>query len=346
VTSSKHIAAFCTLFLLAAAPTVAFAQRTPQDIETARRLYNEGVELRDKGDWKGALEKFKAAHALGNTPITGVELCKTHATLNQPVEAREVCLGVARIPPLSGETQRSVDARNEAGKVAEEQKPKIGSIRIKLQGVPAGREPTVTVDGVSVPPAALGQPRSVNPGVHVVSAKVGKGAETRATLETKDGENRELDLTVQPPPPDDTGPGPGPGPGPQPGEKKGNALATGAFITGGIAIGIGAIAGLVAIAGKSSLEDKCKPQDSQPGRPNACGKEQWDELDTAKTWGNVSTAFFIIGGIAGGIGLVAVLTAPKSSSGSNSAPTKTSWKSNATVKAVVGPTGAGLYGSF
>ena len=51
--------------------------------------------------------------------------------------------------------------------------------------MPPGREPTVIVDGVAVPSAALGEPRAVNPGVHLVTAKVGGGAETRATLETR-----------------------------------------------------------------------------------------------------------------------------------------------------------------
>src|SRR3954462_3241663 len=90
-----RLLAICTLMMASASP--AFAQRSAADIETARQLYNQGVDMRDKGDLRGALEKLKAAHALGNTPITGVELCKTHAALAQPVEAREVCLGVGRI---------------------------------------------------------------------------------------------------------------------------------------------------------------------------------------------------------------------------------------------------------
>src|SRR5690606_27203790 len=80
-------------FVALSAPATALAQRTAQDIESARQLYNQGIELRDKGDLRGALDKLRAAHALGNTPITGIELCRTYAALRQPVEAREVCLG-------------------------------------------------------------------------------------------------------------------------------------------------------------------------------------------------------------------------------------------------------------
>ena len=99
-----------------------------QDIASARQLYNDGEALRDKGDLKGALEKFKAAHALGDTPITGLELCKTHRALHQPVEAREACLSVGRIGPIKEEAQRSKDARTESAKIArDEEKPKIGN---------------------------------------------------------------------------------------------------------------------------------------------------------------------------------------------------------------------------
>ena len=136
--SSRRILVLCT-FLLTAAPAAAHAQRTAADLESARQLYNQGIELRDKGDTKGALEKFRAAHALGNTPLTGIELCKTHAVLKQPVEAREVCLGVARIPPLAQETARSQEARSEAARIAEEQRPKIGALRLDIKAVPQGR---------------------------------------------------------------------------------------------------------------------------------------------------------------------------------------------------------------
>ncbi|HEY8074144.1 MAG TPA: hypothetical protein VIF62_08545, partial [Labilithrix sp.] len=165
MTSSRRLLAICT-FLAATAPTFALAQRSAQDIESARALYQEGTALRDKGDLKGALEKFKAAHALGNTPITGLELCRTYGALKMPVEARETCLGVGRIPALAGETVRSQEARNEATRYAEELRAHEAflRLRVRLQGPPTKREPTVTVDGAQIPAAALGEPRALDPG--------------------------------------------------------------------------------------------------------------------------------------------------------------------------------------
>jgi hypothetical protein len=316
-----------------------FAQRTAQDLESARQLYNQGIELREKGDMKGALEKFRAAHALGNTPLTGIELCKAHAAMRQPVEAREVCLGVARIPPTSQETPRSQEARNEAGRIAEAEKPKIGAIRLKITGVPQGYEPTVVVDGVNVPTAALAEPRAVNPGMHSVGARVGTGVETKASLETKEGETRDVELIVAPPPPGEkpvpvVGGGQGQNPPPPPPEKKANTFATVMFGIGGVSAVIGVIGGISAMSGESDLADKC--------RNKVCGQEYHDDLDSAKTWGNVSTAFFIIAGVALGAGLISVVANSGSKSGAASPPIRVVKNTSPTLKWG----GTGVYGSF
>jgi hypothetical protein len=254
-----RIAAICTG--LALLPEAAWAQRSAADIESARQLYNQGIELRDKGDAKGALEKFKAAHALGNTPITGIELCKAYAANAQPVEAREVCLGVARIPPLAGETSRSQDARNEAARIAEDVKPRIANLRIRITGVPQGREPSVTVDGAPVPPAALGEPRAVNPGPHTVVARIGAGPETRSGVDLREGEQKEITLPVQAPPDEPPPAGGYAGPpgyyGPPPSREQSNGWATAGWVIGGIGLGVGAVSGIVALSKKSDLDEKC-----------------------------------------------------------------------------------------
>jgi hypothetical protein len=332
----------------------ASAQRSAADIETARQLYNQGIELRDKGDTKGAFEKLKAAHALGNTPITGLELCKMHATVGQPVEAREVCLGVGRLPPLAGETSRSQDARNEAARVAEDMRPKIAVVRLHITGVPQGREPIVMVDGAPVPLAALGEARAVNPGKHDVSARVGTGPETRSQIDLSPGESKDVTLPVTAinEPVVVAGPGSAPGPGYPPGNggerppkrERSNPLATAGWVIGGIGVGVGAITGIVALSDKSDLQKSCTN--------NQCGVADHSALDSAKRWGNVSTTFFVIGGVGLTVGLIATLAAPKSSVAQAPAPkaltlgSSTPKKSSLTVMPDVGPGGVGIHGAF
>lgn len=336
------IGASCTLFALATTAP-AFAQRSATDIETARQLYNQGVELRDRGDVRGALEKLKAAHALGNTPITGVELCKTHATLAQPVEAREVCLGVGRIPPLAGETARSQDARNEAARIAEDMRPRISVVRLHITGVPQGREPIVMVDGAPVPLAALGEARAVNPGKHDVSARIGNGPETRSQVDLAPGESKDITLPVTAPPQEAQPVEPYPPRGGErnnPPRERSNGLQTAGFIIGGVGLGVGAITGIVALSEKSDLDNKCTDK--------ICGVSDHDALDSAKRWGNVSTTFFIIGGVGALIALYATLNPPRSSTSTGLAvPSERKGAMRTiTVTPDFGPGGMGIHGAF
>ncbi len=344
MTSSRRRSALAlsTLLFVLGLSGAANAQRTAQDIASARQLYNEGIELRDKGDMKGALEKFKAAHALGNTPITGIELCRTYSALRQPVEARETCLGVGRIAPMAEESQRSKDARNDAARLAEAERPKIGALRLKITGVPPGTgwQPTVTVDGATVPPVALNEPRAVNPGVHTVVAKVGSGPETRATLETQEGETKDLELAVQPPPEDETPPpvGPAVGTPPPPRPEKKNTFGTVSFAIAGVSAVVGTVAGLAAMSAEGDLDKEC--------RNKICGRDQWDSLDSAKTWGNVSTVFFVVAGVALGAGLVSTIASSSSKSGSLPSRTANAPVTKVKVTPVLGLGGAGVHGTF
>lgn len=313
---------------------IAAAQRSAQDIESARQLFNQGIELRDKGDLAGALEKLRAAHALGNTPITGIELCRTHAALRQPVEAREVCLGVARIPPAPQETARSQEARVEAGKIAESERSKIGALKVRIAGVPAGMEPVVTIDGAPIPAAALNEPRAMNPGPHRVTARVGSGTPTTAAVETREGETREIELVVRAP----DGPAAGAAPAtttpppstttatpPAGGSNAGKAVSGVAFGLGGTALLVGLVAGIVAVGKESNLEEAC---------PNErCGRAHWDDLDSARTWATVSTAFFVTSGVLLAAGLVTGIAIP--------GPAK-----SARTGVNVSLGGAGLHGAF
>jgi len=340
------------LLIATALPGLAHAQKSAADIESARQLYNQGLELRDKGDTKGALEKFRAAHALGGTPITGIELCKAHAALHQPVEAREVCLGVARIPPLAGETQRSADARNEAARVAEEVKPRIAQVRIKLTGVPQGREPTVTVDGTAVPPAALGEPRSVNPGQHTIMAKIGTGPEAKSSVDLREGETKEIVLPVQAPP-DEPPPvgyvpvrGYPPGSTYPPPRREGggpNAAVITGFTIGGIGLIMGTVGGVIALNGKSDLESKCLVGRTSLGAEGPiCGPTEHDDLDAAKRAGVVSTVGFVFAGVGLVIGVIGLATSGSSRTGSVVAPKPKS----ASITPDIGPGGMGLHGTF
>jgi len=199
VTSS--IALACCL---ASAPL--FAQ-SAADVETARDLFKQANRLEDAGNHKGALEKYKAAHALASTPVTGLALAKQYAQLNMLTEARETLEGVGRIPIKPDESQNVKLARADAAKLSEEIHGRIPTLTIVLTGATDGA--VVTLDGNPVNPAVVGQPMRVNPGTHAIAATPRGGAPQQAQIELREKDARQVafQLTQQetsPPPPDTT----------------------------------------------------------------------------------------------------------------------------------------------
>ncbi len=165
------------------------------DIAQARELLNQGLDLRKRGDNAGALEKLKGAHALGHTPITGLELGRTYLTLGRLVEAREALLSIGRIPVRAEETIRSKTARQQSADLAEQLRLRIPTLTVRITGVPVDSV-SVTIDGAVVPTVALAAPRLLDPGGHDVSARSTTGGTAETRVELKEGETRDVELKI------------------------------------------------------------------------------------------------------------------------------------------------------
>lgn len=283
---------------LASAAEPASSAPSASSLETARALFNEGKELRDRGDLAGALSKFKAAHELGRTPITGLELARTHQAQGQWLEAREVCLGIARLPVTSAETERSTAAREDAARLAEELRPQIPSVVVRVQNVPEGATPVVTLDRAPLPASALALPVKVNPGRHEVSAKLPRGPESFVMFEVEAGQTREVQLAVAPAPP--LAPGVAEEPaeaGPTPPivyrtpsgtRARSPELAAVGFVALGIGAVVGTVTGLISISKADYVRERCEG--------HRCPPFAHDALDQAKTFGVASTVSFVVAG--------------------------------------------------
>jgi hypothetical protein len=279
--SSFVRSAIFSAFVLAgiAASPVAHAQdHSAADLAQARELFNQGIDLREKGDTLAALEKLRAAHALVSSPITGLELGRTNQLLGRLLDARESFLTVARLPISREETPRSAAARAECAKLAEDLRPRIPSLTIKVTGAPA-QAVAVVVDGAAIPTEALATPRFLNPGSHHIVATSTQGGSRELTLELKEGEAREAELALPGPPvPGNAADAAGaPGPGDRAAAAPtaiGADLASGrhgwstqktlAIAAAGVGVA-GAVAGLAfALEAKSSNSDsesQCNPRD-------------------------------------------------------------------------------------
>jgi len=301
----------------------ASAAPSAADLASARELYKEGKELRAAGDPAGALEKLKAAHALGQTPVTGVELGKTHVQLGQLLEAREVFLGVGRMAVQPDETEKSAAAREECAQLADELKPRIPSLTVKVNGVPPGVVPVMTVDGAAVPAVAMATQRRLNPGPHEVVVKAGDGPESRTSVDLKEGEDREISVGVAYVPPAPSGPPP---------QREETRLHPLVFIGGGVAgagLIVGGITGAIALSKGHAVSDACNG--------TRCPESAKSDYDTGRTMGTISTIAFVAAGIGVGVGVYGLLSPVH---------VKTGAKTAVRVTPVCAPGWAGLHGSF
>ena len=335
--SSRAVLAFALALSatsLTAAPGLA-QPRAPsaQELETARSLYKEGKELRAHGNLRGALEKLQAAHALGNTPVTGIELARTQVMVGQIVEARELCLYIARIPVAGDETEKSAEARAEAAKLGEELRPRIPTLRVKVEGLPAEETARLFIDGVRVPDAALTEPQKVDPGKHAVSIRVGEGAaarEARGEGVVAEGQAGELVLVV-PPRPLVAGPPPVPRPEPEQGPSTGRVMVKLGFASAIAGGAVGLIAGITALNKKGQLSTECSADFKCPGDTGGQA-----DLSTARDWANVATVAFVVGGAGLVVGIIGLVTG-------KGAPER---RDHAMISPWIGAGAAGLDGRF
>jgi hypothetical protein len=285
------------------------AQPSAADLESARELFKEGRELRQAGDLPHALERFKAAHAYGQTPVTALELGRTHIQLGELVEGREVLLSVARMKVQSDETDKSAAARAEAADLAEEVKKRISTVMVKVAGTPPEASAQVTVDGSVVPVVGLVGIRKTNPGKHVVIVRAGAREETR-TVEVEEGKTQEVtfDLastTAEPVrPPSPTGGS---------GTRSISPVTWIGLGLGVAGIGVGAVGGIIALGKASDVNAACDGMHCPPATK--------DTVDSGRSAATISTIGFAVGGaglIAAAVGYF-ILSKPRAS-GAYAAP--------------------------
>jgi hypothetical protein len=254
------------------------------DLESARELFKEGRELRQSGDLKRALERFKAAHAYGQTPVTALELGRTHIQLGELVEGREVLLSVGRMKVQPDETEKSAAARTEAADLAEEVKKRIPTVMVKLTGVASDSAAVLQVDGFAVPIVGLTGIRKVNPGKHVVLARAGTHEETR-TIDLEEAKTQDLTIDL-------TGAGAATPVGPvvpvESGPKQISPVTWVGLGVGALGIGVGAVTGILALGKASKVDSACTSTHCPPSAKS--------DVDAGRTFATISTIGFAVGG--------------------------------------------------
>jgi len=329
--------------------TVALADPSAADKETARSLMNEGRAARDRGDLKGALKSFSGADAIMHVPTTGLEVAKTQAALGLLVEARDTALRVSRIPEKPGEPGPFKQARDAASTLNDDVESRIPSLTVNVKNVPDGMTATVTLDDTTLPAELLGEPRKLDPGHHVVVAKAGKvDGKQEVDVAEKEQKRVTIELPAQPAPETTTTETPPAQETPPPaaptksGFSKG--LMIGGFALGGAGLVSGVITGVLSMSKTSSIKS------SPACAGNSCGPPEYNDISSAKSMATISTISFIVAGAGAALGVVGLVTGNSTEAAPASAPPDkdkpASEETTSRIEPWLGLGAAGLRGTF
>jgi hypothetical protein len=275
----------------------------------AATLGEAGIELYDRGDYRGALQKFEQAERLVAAPTIGIRAARCLVKLRRLIDAARRYDAVAhvRLDPSWPAVHRQ--ARIDAAKEREELLPIIPTLVISVAGAAPDR---VSVDGKPVSSDELRTKLMLDPGSHRVVVTRGADLEEQ-TIELGEGDAKRAlffapvaharrDVTDRASPVSTVEP------------SHSSAWRTAGFVgigVGGAGIVVGAVLAGLAISEKSDLDAACP--DSR------CPPAAWDQNDSYDSLRLGSTLGFAFGAASAAAGVLVLVTAPRPAKRSASA---------------------------
>lgn len=284
--------------------SVATAEDDAATRQAARKLAEDGVAALQTGDASTASQKLEKAYQMLQVPSVALWSARALQKRGAWVEAAERLRETARLPS-SGDAAVQDQAKREAEAELASLTPRIPNLVIHVEGAaPAGV--TVTLDGVAVPSALLGEDRPVNPGSHHLVAQRGP-QQTTLDVAVAEAERKEAKLTftaasaplnvTAPPPPS--------------GSSKTLAYVT--LGAGALGLVVGGVTGGMAIGKRNTLDD------SPHCEGGICTHAVDDDVKSLRTFRTVSTIGFVAGGVLVAAGTVLWFTTgtPSKTTGSS-----------------------------
>lgn len=313
---------------------VVYAAPTAAEKQTARELVFSGRKKRRRGDVDAALADLKAAHEIMNVPTTGYELGLTQSKAGLLVEALDTLLAVGRMPVGRFEGNAFKKARRDAKKLAADIQARIPTVRLSLSGNDADGA-TVTIDGNTIPDAAITAPIKLNPGTHTVKAEGPGGGVAEKTISAAEGSAVDVTLELDKPAATTSTE---PTAGSDAGDRSINPMVYIGFGVGAVGIIAGAITGALALSKYSDVAPQCPA--------NRCPPETHEDIDGGETLGTVSTVMFIVGGVGVAVGVVGLFLPLSTDDGDSSDEGDPSDEGDATAWLRVGPGSLQVGGTF
>jgi hypothetical protein len=335
--SNNQVALFLSMIWLLASVSIASAEPSASDAESARSYMDEADRLRESGDLWAALERYQAADQLMHVPTTGLEVAKTQAALLQLTEARASALSVAHTPTQPREPKVFDAARKEAAQLAAALGPRIPDLKLSVE--PATAQAVVTIDGRPMPRVSPELPYKVNPGRHLLVVEAPDFETKQEQVTLAEGEHRALTLTLLPSATQSSKAvvavepvksAPARAVAEQAvdsGSSAGRTRAYIGFAAGGALLVTGAITGIMSLTKVSDVRSRCMN--------DVCPESARSDVATADTLGMIANITLPLGMLGVGYGVVELLL-----SGSDDRAPEPS------IRAGLTPTGVGVSGRF
>ena len=184
----------------------AMAQPKKAEIEAAKK---EAIAIADKGvdafrasKYEDAIAAFSKADQKFHVPKFLLYVARSQVKLGRLLAAKATYQAIVdeKLPPYAPD--EFFAAQSDAKKELVELENKIPTVRIEVNGLPAGQAPVVTLDGTALAAADLGRPLARDPGAHtIVVAAAGRPQITRnVNLREGGSESVILEMGVTAPP--------------------------------------------------------------------------------------------------------------------------------------------------
>ncbi len=292
----------------------------------ARKLGYAGIEAYQAADYASAADKLDRAYQVLKAPSLGLWSARSMLATGRLVDASERLVEVTRLSVESGERKVQEKAKVDARRELDALIPRIPSVVIRLEGAEPS-DVTLSIDGVGVPSALVGEGRPTDPGKHRVEGV--RGTErVQAEVTLKEREDKSVTLRFNParalPAAGGAAPagtavnGSSPSASNEPGADRdgGRARASssggsGLRTFGWISIGVGAAgAGVAITTGVLALQKK---RDIQAAGDCVGGCKETGRVQNFNTLRTISIASSIAAGVLVVTGVTLVLVAPSGS---------------------------------
>jgi len=205
------------------------------ELETAKKLGTDALNLYDAGDYDKALAKFDEADGHARVPTLDLFAARCLDKLHRLLEAKQRYDDVVRALLPVGSSQKWIDAQEDAKKELAALGNRIPTLTVHTAGA-GDRKVSLSIDGHDVP--MLDAATELNPGPHAVVVLV-SGKQYTKQISLQEGDRPTVEIAIDPERP--VGPPAVETPPPSKGVSP-------LVVAGGVTLGVG-LAGLVVWGG-------------------------------------------------------------------------------------------------